>query len=153
MNAPVKIRDAVREDADTLVEFNLQMAMETEAKRLDTRVLAAGVDAVFDDPARGFYLVAVVDGTVAGSLLVTTEWSDWRNGLFWWIQSVYVLPDFRRKGVYRALYREVRERAGRSSQVCGCRLYVERENHTAQEAYRRIGMKDAGYLVFEELRS
>jgi ribosomal protein S18 acetylase RimI-like enzyme len=151
MNDRIRIRDAVRDDIDTLVEFNRQMARETEGKQLDKTILTAGVKAVFNNHAHGFYLVAEVDGTIAGSLLVTTEWSDWRNGVFWWIQSVYVAPAFRRKGVYRSLYREVRERAGRSSQVCGCRLYVERENHTAQATYKYLGMKDTGYRVFEEM--
>jgi len=136
-----------------LVEFNMRMVEETEGKQLDPAVLPAGVNAVFEYRYHGFYLVAEVDGTVSGSLLMTTEWSDWRNGLFWWIQSVYVLADFRRKGVYLALYREVRERAAKSPQVCGCRLYVERGNHTAQATYRRLGMKDTGYRVFEELFS
>ncbi len=151
MTDHVKIRDAVPADVDTLVKFNRQMAWETEGKKLDEKVLTSGINAVFNNPAHGFYLVAEADGTVAGSLLVTTEWSDWRNGVFWWIQSVYVLPAFRRKGVYRALYREVRERAGQSLQVCGCRLYVERANDAAQATYNRLGMKDTGYRVFEEL--
>ena len=151
MTDHVKIRDALRSDVKTLIEFNLKMAWETEGKQLDADVLTAGINAAFNNPVHGFYLVAEADGTVAGSLLVTTEWSDWRNGVFWWIQSVYVLPDFRRKGVYRALYREVRERAGQSLQVCGCRLYVERSNHAAQATYNRLGMRDTGYRVFEEL--
>ncbi len=153
MKNQVKIRDAVRQDLDTLVEFNRRMAEETEGRQLDTKVLTAGVNAVFENHAHGFYLVAEVDGKIAGSLLVTSEWSDWRNGIFWWIQSVYVVSDFRRKGVYRALYNQVRERAGKSLQVCGCRLYVEKENDSAQATYRRLGMKDTGYRVFEELFS
>jgi len=127
------------------------MAEETEGKHLDATVLTAGVNAVFDNRKHGFYLVAEVDGTVIGSLLVTTEWSDWRNGEFWWVQSVYVDPAFRRKGVYRSLYRVVRERAVQLPQVCGCRLYVERENHTAQATYKQLGMNDTGYRVFEEM--
>jgi GNAT superfamily N-acetyltransferase len=151
MQHRIKIRDAVRADADTLVEFNRCMAKETEDKELDPKVLTAGVNAVFENGAHGFYLIAEADGKITGSLMVTTEWSDWRNGLFWWIQSVYVAPAFRRKGVFRALYEKVRERAEKSEQVCGCRLYVERENNTAQATYSQLGMADAGYKVFEEM--
>ena len=153
MQNQVKIREAVRADVDTLVEFNLRMAKETEDKQLDTKVLTAGVNAVFENRAHGFYLVAEVDGKIAGSLMVTTEWSDWRNGVFWWIQSVYVASAFRRNGVFRALYGKVRERAGKSEQVCGCRLYVERENDSAQATYSRLGMTETNYKVFEELFS
>ena len=153
MQNQVKIREAVRADADTLVEFNLRMAKETEDKQLDAKVLTAGVNAVFDNREHGFYLVADIDGKVAGSLMLTTEWSDWRNGVFWWIQSVYVASAFRRNGVFRALYGEVIERAGKSEQVCGCRLYVERENDSAQTTYTRLGMAETDYKVFEELFS
>ena len=153
MQDQIKIRDAVRADADTLIEFNMCMAKETEDKALDPKILTAGVNAVFENPAHGFYLVAEIDGDVAGALMVTTEWSDWRNGQFWLIQSVYVAPAFRRKSVFRALYEKVRERAGKSEQVCGCRLYVERENSTAQATYSQLGMTDAGYRVFEEMFS
>jgi GNAT superfamily N-acetyltransferase len=109
-----------------------------------------GVAAVFAHPEHGFYLVAEMDGAVAGCLLVTYEWSDWRNGVFWWIQSVYVLPQCRRRGVYRALYEGVKARAARHPEVCGCRLYVERSNYDAQEVYRRLGLGQTRYLVFEE---
>ena len=149
MQDQAKIRDAVKEDAETLVDFNLRMASETEGKALDPRVLAAGVKAVLEDPKWGFYLVAEIDGRIAGSLMVTTEWSDWRNGVFWWIQSVYVEPEYRRRGIFRALYREVEERAGRSPQVCGCRLYVERDNAAAQATYTRLGMTETHYKLFE----
>jgi ribosomal protein S18 acetylase RimI-like enzyme len=151
MQDQVKIRTARREDAATLAEFNLRMARETEDKQLDSGVLASGVNAVLEDPKRGFYLVAEVDGEVAGSLMVTTEWSDWRNGPFWWIQSVYIAPRLRRRGVFRALYEEVRERARNTSRVCGCRLYVDRGNTAAQATYARLGLVETNYKLFEEL--
>jgi len=146
----MRIRQAVPNDADTLVGFNLRLAWETEEKRLDPAVLAAGVRSVLQNSALGFYLVAEIDGTVAGSLMVTTEWSDWRNGVFWWIQSVYVVPERRRRGVFRALYEAVRERAKGASQVCGLRLYVERDNVAAQAAYTRLCMRETRYRLFEE---
>lgn len=151
MQDQVKIRNAVREDGPKLVQFNLSIARETEDMQLDDQVLTSGINAVFDDPKRGFYLVAEVDGKAAGSLMVISEWSDWRDGAFWWIQSVYVEPEFRRNGVFRALYEEVRKRAGNTSRVCGCRLYVERDNAAAQTTYARLGFVETNYKVFEEL--
>jgi ribosomal protein S18 acetylase RimI-like enzyme len=150
MKIQVQIREAEERDAPALVEFNLRMAMETEDKPLDPAVVAAGVRGVLEDRARGFYLVAESDGMTVGSLLVTTEWSDWRNGVYWWIQSVYVEPPFRRRGVYRALHEEVRTRARNTPGVRGCRLYVERDNETAQAAYLRLGMAETRYRIFEE---
>jgi GNAT superfamily N-acetyltransferase len=131
MQNQLKIRQAIQEDADTLVEFNLRMAMETEGKQLDPSVLASGVKSVLQDPALGFYLVAEIDGKITGAFMITTEWSDWRNGEFWWIQSVYVMPEFRQRGTFRALYEAVGKRARESKQVCGFRLYVERDNAAA----------------------
>ena len=144
------VRPATAMDVDRLIEFNLRMAEETEDKQLDSEVLARGVKAALEDPNRAFYLVAEVDGQVAGSLMVTTEWSDWRDGAFWWIQSVYVLPEFRRRGVFRALYDDVRDRARNGESVCGCRLYVEKSNASAQTVYTRLGLKEANYKMFEE---
>jgi ribosomal protein S18 acetylase RimI-like enzyme len=128
------------------------MALETEHKELLPEVIGAGVRALLDDPSAGFYLVATTEGRVIASLMITKEWSDWRKGSFWWIQSVYVRPQWRRKGVYRSLYRHVRELAARDPAVCGFRLYVERENSRAQATYRALGMKETRYLVFEELK-
>jgi ribosomal protein S18 acetylase RimI-like enzyme len=146
----MKIRQAVQDDADKLVEFNLWMAMETEGTQLDPEVLASGVRAVLQNSTLGFYLVAEVDKKVIGCLMVTTEWSDWRNGAFWWIQSVYVMRDNRRRGVFSALYQEVRRRAREANQVCGFRLYVERDNAAAQATYARLGMTETKYRLFEE---
>lgn len=153
MHDQVKVREAVPADADTLVEFNLRMARETEDKQLDSEILRSGVDSVLEDPRRGFYLVAEVDGEITGCMMVTTEWSDWRNGVFWWIQSVYVAQEFRRRGVFTVLYEELKERARNSVEVCGFRLYVERENTVAQATYARLGMAETKYKMFEELFS
>jgi ribosomal protein S18 acetylase RimI-like enzyme len=146
------IRVAGRSDAEVLAEFNAAMALETEGKELLPEVIGAGVRALLGNPASGFYVVAEDGGHVVGALLVTKEWSDWRNGDFWWIQSVYVQPGFRRRGVYKRLYRHVQELAAKDPAVCGFRLYVERENARAQAVYGALGMKETRYLVFEELK-
>jgi ribosomal protein S18 acetylase RimI-like enzyme len=148
----LQIRLATRADAKVLIEFNSAMALETEKKQLLPEVIGAGVAALLDNPASGFYVVAELEGRLVGSLMVTKEWSDWRNGNFWWIQSVYVRPAFRRQGVYKQLYRHVQELAARDPAACGFRLYVERENRRAQSAYRALGMSETGYCVFEQLK-
>jgi ribosomal protein S18 acetylase RimI-like enzyme len=148
----MQIRLASGDDAKVLIEFNSAMALETEGKQLLPEVIGAGVAALLDNPACGFYVVAEAEGRVVGSLMITKEWSDWRNGNFWWIQSVYVRPEFRRQGVYKRLYRHVQELAARDPAACGFRLYVERENRRAQSAYRTLGMSETGYCVFEELK-
>lgn len=140
-------RGARRDDASTIIEFQEAMARETEDVALEHDVITRGVHAVFDDPSRGRYFVADADGRVVASLLVTYEWSDWRNGVIWWIQSVYVRPEFRKQGIYRDLYAHVKEAAGTS--VKGIRLYVDRRNTSAQDVYRRLGMDGDHYLVFE----
>lgn len=147
----MRIRDAAGEDVEWIVRFNQSMAMETEDKELDGEVLSGGVNGVLDDPKRGFYLIAEVDGKVVGSLMVTTEWSDWRNANFWWVQSVYVEDAFRRHGVFRAMYAEVRQRAKNTPQVCGCRLYVEQDNTRAQATYAHLGFLETNYKVFEDV--
>ena len=124
------------------------MAQETEDKPLDRDLLTRGVAAVFDDPARGFYLVAERAGERAGCLLITREWSDWRCGDWWWIQSVYVLPAVRRHGVFRALYDHVDAQARATPGVVGLRLYVEWENARAQATYRALGMEQEHYHLF-----
>ena len=149
---PVRVRPASAGDADAIVAFNAAMAFETEGKRLRPEVLGPGVRRMLAEPNLGFYLVAEAAGEAVACLMVTTEWSDWRNGRFWWIQSVYVQPAWRRRGVFRALYDAVRERARREPDVCGLRLYVEQENVTAQATYRSLGMAKTDYYVFEELK-
>lgn len=146
----LKIRLAERGDIAAIAEWNLAMAWETEQKRLDPQVLLRGVTAVLDEPRRGFYLVAELDGKAAGCLLVTYEWSDWRNGDFWWFQSVYVTPDARRSGVFRAMYAEVAQRAKQAGAV-GLRLYVETENLRAQRTYRELGMEQCHYFMYEQM--
>jgi GNAT superfamily N-acetyltransferase len=127
------------------------MALETENKVLDPSVVSQGVATLLANPDLGFYVVAEYDGTVVAALMVTTEWSDWRNGVFWWIQSVYVQPEFRRQGVYRRLYRFVQDVAADDSRVCGFRLYVAQDNTTAQQVYKTLGMSPTHYWIFEEL--
>ena len=142
------IRPALPADLAALVHWNAAMAWETEHKQLDSTVLARGVRGVFEQPQRGFYLVAERDGEAVGSLLVTREWSDWRCGDFWWIQSVYVVPDARRGGVFRALYADVEQRAASAGAV-GLRLYVETENRHAQATYEGLGMQRCHYFMYE----
>ena len=148
-NPERRVRRAELADLDTLAGFNAAMAQETEGKPLDEETLKAGVLAALKDPARGFYLLAEVEGRTAGQLLITTEWSDWRNGWFWWIQSVYVAPEFRRQGVYRALEGQVRREALAAGNVCGLRLYVERSNRVAQQVYVNLGMAHSHYDLYE----
>jgi ribosomal protein S18 acetylase RimI-like enzyme len=147
----MNIRQAAEADAATIVEFNRAMARETEDRELALETITRGVARILADAALGFYLVAEAEGAVIGCLMITYEWSDWRNGLFWWVQSVYVDPAWRGRGVYRALYGEAKARARAMGGVCGFRLYVEENNVTAQETYRRQGMERTHYLMFEEL--
>lgn len=145
-------RPAVVTDAPAIARFNRAMAKETEGKSLDPAVLTAGVQRIFDDPAHGRYLVAQSPtGQVVGCLMITYEWSDWRNAQVWWIQSVYVHPDHRRRGVFKLLYSKVRELGEAAGDVCGYRLYVERDNDRAQQTYRDLGMRPTAYLMFEAL--
>lgn len=145
------IRTAVPADADFIIESNCAMALETEQKELSREVVSRGVRTLFDRPELGFYLVAVMDEQPVASLMITTEWSDWRNGLFWWVQSVYVEPDFRRQGIYRQMYRYVQTLAEEQGGVCGFRLYVERENRHAQQTYQSLGMSECDYRLYEQL--
>lgn len=144
----VLIRAAQPSDVADLVAWNQAMALETEHKMLDLATLERGVRAVFERAQRGFYLIAERDGVAVGSLLVTYEWSDWRSGDFWWIQSVYVTPSARRSGVFRALHGAVETRAAEASAV-GLRLYVETENHRAQKTYAELGMQRCHYWMYE----
>lgn len=146
----IKIRVAEKSDLASLVTFNQLMAWETEQKTLDESILSKGVAALIADQNKGFYLVAEQDKKVLGSLMVTSEWSDWRNGVFWWVQSVYISPDFRRQGVYAQLYAEVKILAEQQQNICGFRLYVEKENLIAQKTYESLGMEQSHYLMYEE---
>jgi GNAT superfamily N-acetyltransferase len=146
----MEIRLATAADTSSLVDFNQAMALETESKQLDAKVLVQGVEAVFSDPSKGFYVVAEQQGRIVGGLMVTYEWSDWRNAWFWWIQSVYILPEARGQRMYSRLYDFVKERARDAGNVCGFRLYVENENKHAQRVYERVGMTASYYLMYEE---
>lgn len=144
------IRAGRPRDAEPLISFNIAMALETEGKALDPGLVERGVRRALADGARGLYFVAEGDGLILGSLFLTREWSDWRDAWFWWIQSVYVLPDQRRAGVFRALYAEVEARARAAGDVCGLRLYVEGDNRGARRCYEQLGMGHASYEMYEQ---
>jgi ribosomal protein S18 acetylase RimI-like enzyme len=149
------IRRGELKDLDILVEFNQALVYETEHKTLPVQVITGGVETLLKTPSLGFYLLAEKNNQVVGSLMITTEWSDWHNGLYWWIQSVYVHQDFRRQGVFRKLYEFVKTQAENPEndlKVCGFRLYVERENTVAQNTYQSLGMKESYYHIYEELK-
>jgi ribosomal protein S18 acetylase RimI-like enzyme len=152
MALELSFRRGETRDADTIAAFNAAMALETEGKELIPEVIGAGVRRLIGTPSLGFYVVAEHQGEVVACLMITNEWSDWRNGLFWWIQSVYVKQEFRRQGVYRRLYEHVRALAQADASVCGFRLYVEKENDAAHATYAALGMKETDYLIYEELR-
>jgi GNAT superfamily N-acetyltransferase len=145
----MKIRQARLSDSAIIADFNTLMAQETENRRLDRSRVRRGVTALLEDGTKGTYYLAEEKGVVAGQLSITCEWSDWRNGNFWWIQSVYVAPEFRRRGVFRALYQHVNKLAKSRRDVCGLRLYVDADNTRAQRAYDRLGMKESHYQIFE----
>ena len=151
-NNKFSIRQAEVKDAEAIAEFNRLMAFETEHKKLLPEVILAGVNAMIANPSHGFYLVAEDGDQIAGSLMVTTEWSDWRNGVVWWVQSVYVREEYRRQGIYRSLYEEVKALAEQDPSICGFRLYVEKDNVNAQKTYESLGMEETDYLMYEELK-
>ncbi len=149
----ITIRDAVLEDAPTIVDFNRRLAWETEQKRLDDATLTAGVDAALRHPEYARYFVAEASDSgaaaIVGQLMITYEWSDWRNGLFWWIQSVYVRAEFRKQGVFSRLYEHVERLARAAPDACGLRLYVEHANDAALATYRKLGMVPSGHVLYE----
>lgn len=149
---PPAIRPATSEDAPTLVAFQLAMARETEGLGLDVDAVTRGVQGVFDDPARGRYWVAEREGALIAALLTTPEWSDWRAATILWIQSVYVVPRERGRGVYRALYQHLRQLVEESPGLAGLRLYVDRRNTGAQQAYEKLGMSAEHYTTYEWLK-
>jgi len=148
----ITYRDAHRSDSDAIVAFQIAMARETEDLDLDREILTRGVAAVFGDPQLGRYFVAESDDRVVASLLITYEWSDWRNGMVWWIQSVYVTPEFRRQRIYAGLYEHVKTIVDTQPFVRGIRLYVDRRNTRAQDVYTRLGMNGEHYQVFEWMK-
>ena len=143
------VEAATPQDRDVIAGFNRAMARETEDKQLDDRRLQQGVEAILADEGKGRYFCARAEGRTVGQMLITFEYSDWRNGWFWWIQSVYVAPDCRRRGVYSALYDHVRNLAMEHKDVCGLRLYVDKSNRTARETYLSLGMTQAHYDMLE----
>jgi GNAT superfamily N-acetyltransferase len=151
VQSPLLCRSAGPADAQIIAEFNIRLALETEGLRLDPQTILAGVQAVLADPGKGTYFVAETDGRIVGQCSVTCEWSDWRNGMFWWLQSVYVDAEGRRRGVFTALFDHVlaAARAARAARVIGVRLYVEKDNRPAQTVYERRGMTRTRYDVFE----
>ena len=146
----IEIRNGNENDTAMLAAFNTAMAWETEQKRLVPEAIEQGVRRMFSNPELGFYTIIEVDGVAAGALMITTEWSDWRNGIFWWIQSVYIEPGHRRKGLFSMLYQYIRDKATEDSSVCGIRLYVERQNEGAQATYLKAGMIETQYRLYEE---
>ena len=145
----INIRNANVTDAKIIADFNYSIAAETEHIALDRKRLLRGVKALLKDESKGFYILAEVRGRVAGQLMITYEWSDWRCATFWWIQSVYVPIEFRGAGVFKQLYRHVEKRARKNKWVCGLRLYVEQKNSRAQQTYEHLGMNKADYNMYE----
>ncbi|MFH1852748.1 MAG: GNAT family N-acetyltransferase [Candidatus Neomarinimicrobiota bacterium] len=144
------IRRATADDAPVIVKFNRGIASETENLNLDTATVTHGVNTLLGDDNRGFYLVAETESRIVGQLLITREWSDWRDGYFWWIQSVYIAPEFRKSGIFSRLYGHARELARTTGNICGLRLYVDSDNIRAQRAYENLGMQQSRYLMYEE---
>jgi GNAT superfamily N-acetyltransferase len=147
----IRIREARPDDRPTIVAFNQGLARETESKHLDFEILAAGVAAALAQPERLRYWIAEIDDRAVGQAAITREWSDWRNGWIWWFQSVFVAPDVRGSGVFRALHTRIRDEARAEPDVIGLRLYVEQENDRAMRTYQALGLAPGGYQVFEEL--
>lgn len=145
----IRIREAALADVPVIADFNVRLAEESEGLRLDEARVQAGVAALLKDRAKGIYHVAEVEGAVAGQVLITYEWSDWRNGNIWWIQSVYVKPEFRRAGVFRSLFNHLQHLARARAEVCSLRLYVHSGNTRASQSYERLGMTRTHYEIFE----
>ncbi len=145
----MKIRKAKPSELGILVSFQQKMALETENLELDSDMLHKGVQAVFDDENKGIYYVAVESNEVIASLMITYEWSDWRNGQVYWIQSVFVLPEHRGKGVYKQMYLHLKKIVDETPEILGLRLYVEKDNINAQKVYSKLGMDGEHYKMFE----
>jgi GNAT superfamily N-acetyltransferase len=145
----VEVRKAIPGDISVIVDFQKRMALETENLQLDNSIVENGVRAVFEDPNKGFYIVAHQDNRVVASLMLTPEWSDWRNRYFLWIQSLFVVPAFRNNGVFKKMYSYVKELVKTSDDFYGIRLYVEVGNTLAQEVYSKVGMNPDHYKMFE----
>lgn len=145
----MNIRKALNKDIDVIARYNYNLAYETENKILDMNILTRGVEAIIKDENKGIYHVCEINGEVVGQIMYTFEWSDWRNGTFLWIQSAYVNKEFRGMGVFKALYKFIRDIAENDNNICGIRLYVEKENTIAKKTYKNIGMKECNYYIYE----
>ncbi len=143
------IRKAEESDVEIIAEYNCKMAMETEDLKLDKEIVLKGVSHALNDSSKAEYYLYEIDGMVVGQLMITKEWSDWRDGDFWWIQSVYVDNNYRRKGIFRALYNHVEKLVQKDPFACGIRLYVEKNNERAQHTYKEMGMEETHYLLYE----
>lgn len=143
------IRKATIADIETISEFNAHLAKETEGIELNRERLKKGITAIISDPAKGVYFLYEKNNLVVGQIMITSEWSDWRNAYFWWIQSVYVQKSYRRQGVFQDLFNQVKEIVAQDSSICGLRLYVEQENKIAQLTYKNLGMDQTYYLMYE----
>ena len=145
----IEVRNANPEDIPYIIEFQKQMALETEELTLDDQKINKGVEAVFDNPEKGFYIVTTSNSQVVASMLITTEWSDWRNGYFLWLQSLYVTSSFRKQGIFRNMYQFIKQTVVETTNYLGLRLYVEENNKTAFDVYMNVGMKGSHYKMFE----
>lgn len=145
----MNIRKALNKDIDVIARYNYNLAYETENKILDMNILTRGIEAIINDENKGIYHVCEINGEVVGQIMYTFEWSDWRNGTFLWIQSAYVNKEFRGMGVFKALYKFIRDIADNDNNICGIRLYVEKENTIAKKTYKNIGMKECNYYIYE----
>ncbi len=153
MGSPIENKTQIRlasyDDAPVIADFTRTMANETEGLSLNANVVLKGVRSFLNNPHYGFYIVAVHEQQTVGCLMITYEWSDWRDGVQWWLQSVYVRPEFRRMGVFHSMYKFVHGKAVLAKNVCGIRLYVDKDNKIAQNTYLALGMEPANYLVYE----
>lgn len=148
----IVVRDALKSDLDEILDFQISMAKETESIDLERGVLQIGVSSVLEDSAKAKYFIADNEGEAAGMLMITTEWSDWRNGWVWWIQSVYVKPGYRKMGVYKMLYNHIKKIVGSSDELKGIRLYVDKRNVRAQQVYESLGMTGDHYTTYEWMK-
>ncbi len=145
----MKITQPNINDVSNLVDFNIKMAKETENKALNKQTVTKGVSQVLNNSKLGYYVIAKHKNNIMGSLMITYEWSDWRNGMFWWIQSVYVKKEYRKQGVYKKMYSYIKDKALKDNSCTGIRLYVEQENKIAQSVYKKLGMNETHYKLFE----
>jgi len=143
------IRKAKIEDLETIVKFNYNLAKETEDKELDLEILTKGVESMLSDKSKGQYYVYTINDKVVGQIMHTYEWSDWRNGMLLWVQSVYVDSEYRRKGIYKELYNYVKNLCDEDDGIAGIRLYVEKENFNAKATYKSLGMQECNYHMYE----